>query len=323
MSAEKQSVLLGLIGYGIQGSLTPSMHEREGEEQGLRTIYKKIDLQQLGLGAEALPELLTAAERMGFAGLNITFPVKQAVIPLLNELSDNSRALGAVNTVVLRDGKRSGHNTDLFGYAENFQARPAGREARPGGAGGRRRRGFRGGRSAHAARCRSVDSLRYGRGTREHVASDLASRHGEGRAAAGTDLRAALAEADGLVNTTPVGMAKFPGTPVPPELLRPELWVSEIIYFPIETELLSAPARLAAARSMAEAWRYSRLFAPSSYLPGASRTRSACGGISTNCKRRPPVSQDSHSAAALFCSAQRPNCQTLQRLRLSRVTTAR
>ena len=239
MSAEKQSVLLGLIGYGIQGSLTPSMHEREGEEQGLRTIYKKIDLQQLGLGAEALPELLTAAERMGFAGLNITFPVKQAVIPLLNELSDNSRALGAVNTVVLRDGKRSGHNTDLFGYAEKFRkARSAGREARPGGAGGA---GGAGSAVAEALMQLGVGQLTVfdtDAARAQHVASDLASRHGEGRATAGTDLRAALAEADGQVNTTPVGMAKIPGTPVPPELLRPELWVSEIIYFPIETELL-------------------------------------------------------------------------------------
>lgn len=238
MSAEKQSVLLGLIGYGIQGSLTPSMHEREGEEQGLRTIYKKIDLQQLGLGAEALPELLTAAERMGFAGLNITFPVKQAVIPLLNELSDNSRALGAVNTVVLRDGKRSGHNTDLFGYAENLKrGLPDVKRDRvvQVGAGG-----------AGSAVAEALMQLGVGQLTvfdtdaarAQHVASDLASRHGEGRATAGTDLRAALAEADGLVNTTPVGMAKIPGTPVPPELLRPELWVSEIIYFPIETELL-------------------------------------------------------------------------------------
>ena len=118
---DQPSILLGLIGYGIQASLTPAMHEREAAEQGLRCIYQRIDLQQLGLGVEVLPDLLTAAERMGFAGLNITFPCKQAVIPLLHELSDNARALGAVNTVVLRDGKRTGHNTDLFGFGENFR----------------------------------------------------------------------------------------------------------------------------------------------------------------------------------------------------------
>ena len=76
----KPSFLCGLIGSGIQSSRTPPMHEREGDEQGLRLLYQKIDLAKLGLGAEALPELLSAAERMGFAGLNITHPCKQAVI---------------------------------------------------------------------------------------------------------------------------------------------------------------------------------------------------------------------------------------------------
>ena len=72
---------------------------REGEAQGLRLVYRIIDLTKLGLGVEALPELLTAAQRMGFNGLNITHPCKQAIIPHLDELSENARALGAVNTV--------------------------------------------------------------------------------------------------------------------------------------------------------------------------------------------------------------------------------
>ena len=97
------------------------MHEQEGAAQGLRYVYRRIDLQALGLGAEALPELLTAAERMGFDGLNITFPCKQAVMPLLHELSEDAAALGAVNTVVLRDGRRVGHNTDASGFAEGFR----------------------------------------------------------------------------------------------------------------------------------------------------------------------------------------------------------
>jgi hypothetical protein len=66
--------LVGLIGAGIQASLTPAMHEREGAAQGLRYIYRLIDLTALGLGAEALAELVAAAQRMGFAGLNITHP---------------------------------------------------------------------------------------------------------------------------------------------------------------------------------------------------------------------------------------------------------
>ncbi len=235
---EQRSILLGLIGSGIQASLTPAMHEQEGAAQGLKVIYKLIDLQKLDLDVKALPELLTAAERMGFAGLNVTYPCKQEVVPLLSELSDNSRALKAVNTVVLRDGGRFGHNTDLFGYAENLRrGLPDVRRERvvQVGAGGA------GSAVAEALMQLGVAHLTLfdtDQARAQHVAADLCARHGAGRAEAGGDLKSAIAAADGLVNTTPVGMAKLPGTPVPPEFLRPALWVSEIIYFPLETELL-------------------------------------------------------------------------------------
>lgn len=120
-STAKPAFLCGLIGSGIQASRTPPMHEREGDEQGFRLLYETIDLSAPGLGADALPDLITAAERMGFAGINATHPCKQAVIPLLHELSPDAEALGAVNTVVPRDGRRIGHNTDWWGYAESFR----------------------------------------------------------------------------------------------------------------------------------------------------------------------------------------------------------
>ena len=113
--------LVGLIGAGIQASRTPPMHEREGAAQGLRYLYRLIDLEALNLGAEALPDLLLAAERTGFAGLNITHPFKQSVLPLLTSCPRTPQALGAVNTVVLRDGRRIGHNTDWWGFAESFR----------------------------------------------------------------------------------------------------------------------------------------------------------------------------------------------------------
>src|SRR5882724_1440491 len=117
----KQSILVGLIGAGIQSSLSPTMHEREGAAQGFRYAYRLIDLDVLGLTAAALPELLTSAERQGFAGLNVTFPCKQAVIEWLDELSPDARGIGAVNTVLLGDGRRIGHNTDCSGFAESFR----------------------------------------------------------------------------------------------------------------------------------------------------------------------------------------------------------
>src|SRR5262245_15355588 len=110
------TLLLGLIGAGIEASRSPAMHEAEAAAHGVRCIYQRIDLNGLGLGGEVLPDLLTAAERMGFAGLNITHPCKQAVMPLLTAISDHARAIGSVNTVVFDAGRRTGHNTDWCAF---------------------------------------------------------------------------------------------------------------------------------------------------------------------------------------------------------------
>jgi len=95
-AAAPRAVLVGLIGAGIQASRTPALHEREGAAHGVPYIYKIIDLDALGLTADALPELLDAARRFGFAGLNVTHPCKQSVIALLDDLALDARALGAV-----------------------------------------------------------------------------------------------------------------------------------------------------------------------------------------------------------------------------------
>ncbi|MCU1772192.1 shikimate dehydrogenase [Pseudomonas sp. 13B_3.2_Bac1] len=234
----KNVILAGLIGAGIQASRTPALHEHEGDAQGLRYLYRLIDLDQLQLDSNALPDLLLAAERMHYTGLNITFPCKQAIIPLLDELSPEARGIGAVNTVVLKDGKRIGHNTDCLGFAEGFRRglKDAAREhVVQMGAGGA------GAAVAHALLSEGVQQLSIfdvDRERAESLANNLNQHFGSGRAVAGRDLPGTLNQADGLVNTTPMGMAKLPGMPVPVELLRRELWVAEIVYFPLETELL-------------------------------------------------------------------------------------
>lgn len=231
-------ILAGLIGAGIQASRTPALHEHEGDAQGLRYLYQLIDLDQLHLDSTALPDLLQAAERMNYTGLNITFPCKQAIIPLLDELSPEARGIGAVNTVVLKDGKRVGHNTDCLGFAEGFRrglpdaARERVVQMGAGGAGAA---------VAHALLSEGVRQLTIfdvDRERAESLANNLNQHFGPSRAQAGADLPGALAQADGLVNTTPMGMAKLPGTPVPAELLRKQMWVAEIVYFPLETQLL-------------------------------------------------------------------------------------
>ena len=238
-----ESFLCGLIGAGIQASRSPALHEREAKEQGIALAYKLIDLDALGVGVEALPGLLADAKRKGgFHGLNITHPCKQAVLPLLDELSADARALNAVNTVVIRKGRTAGHNTDWSGFAESF------RRGLPGakldrvvqlGAGGA------GAAVAHAARKLGVKELTIFDLDRERSA-ELAGKTG---AIAGTDLAAALAGSDGLIHCTPTGMAKHPGVPLDTGLLRKEMWVAEIVYFPLETELLRA-ARAKGCRTL-------------------------------------------------------------------------
>lgn len=235
---QHNAVLAGLIGAGIQASRTPALHEHEGDAQGLRYLYRLIDLDQLELDSGALPDLLMAAEHMNFTGLNITFPCKQAIIPLLDEMSPEARSIGAVNTVVLKDGKRIGHNTDSLGFAEGFRRGLQGVALEcvvQMGAGGA------GAAVAHALLSEGVQRLSIFDveiSRAQSLANNLNQHFGAGRAVTGHDLPSTLAQADGLVNTTPMGMKKLPGMPVPVELLRGELWVAEIVYFPLETELL-------------------------------------------------------------------------------------
>jgi shikimate dehydrogenase len=214
------------------------MHMREAEAQGLRCVYRLIDLSKLGQTVAALPQIIDSAERLGFDGLNVTHPCKQAVIPFLSELSDDARALDAVNTVVFRNHRRIGHNTDWSGFAEPFRRRMVG--AALGrvvqlGAGGA------GAAVAHAALTLGVGELSIfdiDPQRAQHLARSLGAHFGAGRVIAGTDRAGALAAADGLINATPIGMDAHPGMPLPVELLHPRLWVAEVIYFPLETQLL-------------------------------------------------------------------------------------
>ena len=236
----KDSYLVGLIGSGIGPSLSPALHEREADRQGLRYLYRLIDIDTLGVPPQAVGDLVRAARDLGFDGLNITHPCKQLVIEHLDGLAPQAEALGAVNTVVFEDGRAIGHNTDITGFAASFaRGLPDASLERvvQVGAGGA------GAAVAHATltlcaeRVTVVDAL-------TDRAVDLArglNRHfGVGRAAAAApdQLPRLLGSADGVVHATPTGMAAHPGLPFAPELLHPGLWVAEVVYRPLETELL-------------------------------------------------------------------------------------
>ncbi|MFC4504342.1 MULTISPECIES: shikimate dehydrogenase [Streptomyces] len=236
----KDSYLVGLIGSGIGPSLSPALHEREADRQGLRYLYRLIDIDVLGAAPDAVGDLVRAARDLGFDGLNITHPCKQLVIPHLDALAPQAEALGAVNTVVFEDGRAVGHNTDVTGFAASFARGlpdvPLERVVQLGAGGA-------GAAVAHATltlgagRVTVVDAL-PDRAT--DLAASLNHHFGAGRAAAATPdrLPELLAHADGTVHATPTGMAAHPGLPFAAGLLRPGLWIAEVVYRPLETELL-------------------------------------------------------------------------------------
>jgi shikimate dehydrogenase len=237
--AAGRPLLAGLIGAGIQRSLTPALHEEEGRHQGLRLHYQLIDLDRDPRGAAALPTLLQAARTMGFAGLNITYPCKQSVTSLLDELSDEASAMGAVNTVVSRDGRLVGYNTDGSGWRWGFErALPSADLSRVVllGAGGA------GSAIAHAALqmgARDLVVVDRDAARAAALAAELTPLY-PGRCRAEPLANDVLRGASGLIHATPTGMDKLPGLPLPEDLLHSRLWVAEVVYFPLETALLKA-----------------------------------------------------------------------------------
>jgi shikimate dehydrogenase len=218
------------------------MHEAEAGAHGIRCLYQLIDLSRLGLTNDALSDLLTAAERLGFSGLNITHPCKQAVMPLLHELSASASAVGAVNTVVFDKGRRIGHNTDWWGFRQGFRDRlPDAHVDRVVqlGAGG-----------AGSATAYAVLEM----GARDLIVVDVLPERARalsarlsstfpGRVRAESEPGEWLRDADGLIHATPIGMKEHPGVACPEGLLHAGLWVAEVVYFPLETELVRAAGR--------------------------------------------------------------------------------
>lgn len=215
------------------------MHEREADAHGIQCRYQLLDLDTMPQGADALAGLIDAAERTGFSGLNITHPCKQSVFPHLTEFSDDARGTGAVNTVVLRDGRRIGHNTDWWAFRQSFL------EGLPGaslehvvqlGAGGA------GAATAYAALTMGAERLDIFDTVHERaraLVGRLVSMF-PGRVSAISRIDDAIGAADGLIHATPTGMASHPGLPLPAEALRHDLWVAEVVSFPVETALLRA-----------------------------------------------------------------------------------
>ncbi len=213
------------------------MHEREAAAHGWSCRYELLDLDRIPGGASALPSLLDAAQRDGFAGLNITHPCKESVLRYLDTASDDAQNIGAANTIVFAGGARAGHNTDWSGFGESVTRGLAGAaldrvvQLGAGGAGAA---------TAYAAlrigvaRLDIVDLIHE----RADALAERMNRRFPGRAFAARDAAAAIAQADGLIHATPTGMASHPGLPLAADLIERRLWVADVVYFPLDTELL-------------------------------------------------------------------------------------
>jgi shikimate dehydrogenase len=239
-------VTIGLFGRGIASSLSPVMHEQEGRRLGLDYHYHLIDFDRLDLDDADLPIMLAEARELGFAGLNVTFPFKQAIVPLLDGLAPDAASIGAVNTVVLGNGGAIGHNTDCWGFAESLRqglGSVAGNRVLQIGSGGA------GAAVAQALLQSGVGQLDI-HDTAPGRADALAERLRRLFAAEVNvvdDLALSAMAVDGIVNATPVGMAKYPGLPIDGALVAPRHWVADVVYFPLETELV-ALARIMGCR---------------------------------------------------------------------------
>ncbi|MGX1317812.1 shikimate dehydrogenase [Bradyrhizobium sp. USDA 377] len=232
--AASKKLLTGLIGAPIAHSASPAMHERAAEALGLRGHYQLIEV--AGADAAGLAMMLEGVRRLGFAGVNVTFPYKEAVVPLLDELAPAAATMAAVNTVVVRDGRLIGHNTDTTGFARAVAPLLAssGNAVAVIGTGGV------GKAIAFALASLEVADLRIfdSEPARAEKLAALLAKHGGARVA--RSVEDALHGATGLINGTPVGMLPNRDTPVAASLLRENLWVADAVYSPLITPLLAA-----------------------------------------------------------------------------------
>ena len=233
---------VALIGDGVRESLTPALHVVEAAELGLDYRYDVIDLLELQHSGADIAHVLAEVDASGYDAVNVTHPVKQTVIPLLDDLSEQANIVGAVNLVLFRDGRRVGYNTDVSGFAGAFARGLPGVDHESVvqfGAGGA------GAATAYSLLMAGTRSLAIV-DQRLDAARVLVSRYRElvpDRdliALRPDDAGQALADADGFVNATPFGMYIHPGAPIDVGLLRADSWVADVVYRPVRTQLIIA-----------------------------------------------------------------------------------
>ncbi|MFE7507208.1 shikimate dehydrogenase [Promicromonospora sp. NPDC057488] len=245
MTPAAREYRVALLGNGIRASLSPALHMTEARHLGLGYEYRTVDLidrPHVDLGAE-----LRRLEDAGYAATNVTHPYKQAVLAHVTDLSPTVRHLGSANLVLFDGGRRTAHNTDRPG----FRAALAGFLGADGAAGTVLQVGAGGAGLATVAALLDLgfDTVVV-HDADQAAEATLLDRFSAGRPRllpADGGLGRWLPRVDGVVHATPVGMAEHPGVAFDVDRLAPSAWVAEVVYRPLETELL----RRARARGLA------------------------------------------------------------------------
>lgn len=228
-------VLLGLIGSPIAHSATPAMQEAAAKAAGFEAHYHLVEV--AGASRFDLIAMLEGIRRLGFAGVNITFPYKEAVVDLLDALSPEAAAMGAVNTVVVDGARLVGHNTDASGFAAAYRDLN-----RPQGEGPVAIIGAGGVGKAIAFALASCGVTRLNLFDLDRAKCDTLADLLETRAEAmiAGSVEQAVSGAAGIVNGTPLGMLPNRDMPVPAGLIREDQWIADAVYHPLWTPFLKA-----------------------------------------------------------------------------------
>jgi len=238
--------ILGIIGHPVGHSLSPRMHNAALRAQGIDMVYLAFDV-----APQSLAQAVGGVRALGFRGLNITIPHKEAVLGLLDEVEETARRIGAVNTVVNESGRLVGHNTDMIGFSAALHGlRPegaAGLTCFVAGAGGAARA------VVAALMLEGAREVRVCNRTVERAEALCAQASSWGGTYCvvvppGEAARAA-GECDLLVNATSVGLASsVKDSVVPVDILHSHQMVMDLVYGPEPSALVrEARARGASA----------------------------------------------------------------------------
>ena len=230
--------LAALVGWPVGHSVSPAMQNAAYEAMGIDGLY--LPLQS---PPESLTEGIRALETFGFMGCNVTIPHKKNVMELMDELDDSAKACGAVNTILFRDGKMKGFNTDGVGFVRGMREKgsfdPKGKIGFIIGAGGA---ALGVAFALASAGTKTLLILNRTEATGVKLAAALNDKYpgiAEAYALNASNAAAALKRADYVVNTTQIGMSpKDDGVPIDTSLLESRHFVSDVVYNPLETRLL-------------------------------------------------------------------------------------